>query len=181
MSIIGTGDLQSKWTKEQNNNWSISDEVAEVLITELQTKKPKLSLELGTGTGKSTSIITQYSEKIFTIDQDERRSDKARMYLYDVFGEKAKDITFITGYDVDKLKGKKFDFIFVDGPKGQNRRNTFIQMYPFIAKQGTMVIFDDAHRDDVRSMCVVLSNQYGATYYIKDSVAKLIQTCKLEQ
>lgn len=169
MSITGTED-------PQNNSMAIFDDVAETLIKELSVTKPKEALELGTGSGKSTAIIAQYSKNVTTIERIQKYQHIARSYLRNF-----KNINYILGYGNDNIYKKKYDFIFVDGPQGSNRRKTFLKMYPLTAKLGTMVIFDDAHRDDIKIMCETIKKQYGATYFISGRVAKLIQTCKLGQ
>ena len=84
--------------------------------------KPKKILEIGTAIGYSASIMLNASKSanILTIEKDEQMAKIARQTFLE--RNSSQRITLIEGdaFDVlNDLKNEKFDFIFLDGPKGQ--------------------------------------------------------------
>lgn len=92
-----------------------------LLRTIVGIKKPKRILEIGTAIGYSGSVMLQTcpEAKLFTVEMDERMIDLATENFLNngVFDR----VTFFKGDAreiVHKMTGE-FDFVFLDGPKGQ--------------------------------------------------------------
>ena len=108
----------------RNNNVPIvRDITADRLVEEVAKRKPKTILEIGTAIGYSAILMKSASRnsKIVTIEKDIDRYNEAVSNIK-TFGIE-EDITCINGdaFDVldDLIKNnEKFDFVFLDGPKG---------------------------------------------------------------
>lgn len=96
-------------------------------LTKILSKtRPNLSLELGTGTGKSTEILAKYSDKVITLEQSQEFIDLAKK---NISPELQKKIEFVLS-DIEvqplnkylyygtykNLPLKAFDFVLIDGP-----------------------------------------------------------------
>ncbi len=95
---------------------------AKMLRSLCRENKPKKILEIGTAIGYSASIMLNASKSanILTIEKDEQMAKIARQTFLE--RNSSQRITLIEGdaFDVlNDLKNEKFDFIFLDGPKGQ--------------------------------------------------------------
>ncbi len=95
---------------------------AKLLRDFCRNKKPKRILEIGTAIGYSSALMLHASKDSFvtTIEKDEAMANIARQ----TFKERnlLKKVRLIENdafVALNKLKNEKFDFIFLDGPKGQ--------------------------------------------------------------
>jgi glycosyltransferase involved in cell wall biosynthesis len=96
-------------------NWQMNDSERLSLTAVLHRHKPRCSIEIGTYKGGSLSLISQYSEMVFSIDIDPSIPEK-----YGLF----KNVSFFTGpsqiilpmlfIELDK-QGVAVDFILIDG------------------------------------------------------------------
>ncbi|MEG1751493.1 MAG: O-methyltransferase [Clostridia bacterium] len=100
------------------------DETKDFLCKILKETKPHIVLEIGTAVGFSGSIIlkTCPTAKLVTIEKDEQSFNKAKQTFKSV--EVSDRVTQYLGdakIILDKLckNNQKFDFVFLDGPKGQ--------------------------------------------------------------
>ena len=130
--------------EKQEYNPSIKKEVEEFLLEELKKLKPKNILEIGTNLGRSSLLFLKASpfSLITTIEKDENTFFKAK----DNFAQAnvSKKITQILGDAKEvliSLKENSFDFIFLDGPKGQ-----YIHYLPHLKKllkKGGVLVADN--------------------------------------
>jgi len=118
----------------------IFDDTVTVLIKTLKKYRPKRILEIGGGTGYSGSIILSATtpEKFVTIERDSGRAG----ILKEVIADRGIVIHDDAYNAMAKLlnDGEEFDFIFVDGPKGQYGKY-FNLINKLLSKKG--VIFAD--------------------------------------
>lgn len=112
--------LELKDFAKNNGVPIVRDITATRLEAEVTVRKPKRILEIGTAIGYSALIMLQCARdaEIVTIEKDTDRYNMACDTLKDFNSVKA-----INGdaYEVlDRLiaDGEKFDFVFLDGPKG---------------------------------------------------------------
>jgi len=110
-----------KYAKE-NNIPIIEKDTVKFIVDFIDKNKPKRILEIGTAIGYSaiTMALANEKSKIITLEKDK---DK---YLEAVNNIKIMKLNRqIDVYHVDALKYmtlKKFDLIFIDGPKAQNQK-----------------------------------------------------------
>ena len=111
--------LEIKKEAKQNKVPIIFDDTASFLSGLIKEKKPKRILEIGTAIGYSASVMLSSCEKskLVTIEIDSERIVKAKENLKKFKG-RVKIIKGDAGEVIKKLHGK-FDFIFLDGPKGK--------------------------------------------------------------
>ena len=96
-------------------NWQMNDSERLALTALLHRLKPKCSIEIGTFKGGSLSLISQYSEMIFSIDIDPSVPANFRLF---------KNVSFLTGpsqvilpllfAELDR-QGIPVEFILIDG------------------------------------------------------------------
>lgn len=109
----------------------VREETGKALQEECKKANPHKILEIGTAIGYSALLMLKVCcGDIYTLEKDEKRLKEAEnnFIKYDV---KHRVKTFL-GDAIDTLKqfveeGEKFDFIFLDGAKGQ-----YIHYYPFL-------------------------------------------------
>ena len=122
---------------------AIREETANILCEEVKKNQPKKILEIGTAVGVSGALMLLESENSFltTIDINEemckRATDTFKKYGFENRVKIVCDdaINFLNNTD------EKFDFVFVDGPKGQ-----YIKYYPYfekLTKSGSVIFCDD--------------------------------------
>ena len=101
------------------DNWQMSESEKIILFGLLQLLKPQLSIEVGTFCGGSLSMISKFSEKVYSLDIDQTASD-----FID-----SKNVTFILGDSEQTLpqilKQSVLDsetpnFILIDGNHSEN-------------------------------------------------------------
>lgn len=99
------------------------DDTAKLLFSKINNQKPKNVLEIGTAIGYSGTLILNASNcKLTTIEKDEASFNLAKHH-FEKFGLTNR-VNQILGDALEELNNlvklnKKFDFIFLDGPKGQ--------------------------------------------------------------
>lgn len=96
-------------------NWQMNDSERLALTALLHRHKPRCSIEIGTFMGESLSLISQYSEMVFSIDIDPSIPEKFGFF---------KNVSFLIGpsqiilpmlfNELDK-QGIAVDFILIDG------------------------------------------------------------------
>lgn len=119
------------------------EKTIELLIELVKKKQPKQILEIGTSIGTSAiATLSGCSGYLTTIDKDENvlyaaRQNIARLNL-------DKRCEFICGdcmQVVDMMQGNKYDFIILDGPKGQ-----YLELYQMLfpmLNSGAIMFIDD--------------------------------------
>ncbi len=121
----------------------VRDATAKTLYDVVRDNTPSKILEIGTAVGYSTLLMKMASpkSKIVTIEKDEYRHSQA------VQNTKIhEDIECILG-DAYKVleqladKGEKYDFVFLDGPKGYYYR--YLQLIKPILNNGGIIFADN--------------------------------------
>jgi glycosyltransferase involved in cell wall biosynthesis len=97
------------------DNWQMNDSERLALTALLSRLRPRCSIEVGTFEGGSLSLISQYSEMVFSIDIDPRVSEKFSRF---------RNVSFLTGPSAEILPlllkeldaaGVPVEFILLDG------------------------------------------------------------------
>lgn len=124
----------------------IRDESAKILFDICQKEKPKNILEIGTAIGYSALLMLEGAKDAFvtTIEKDNERAQQA-MTNFEKNGVKER-VNLIVGDAGEVLpqledEGKKFDLIFLDGPKGQ-----YLRYLPHLKKmlcKGGLLVADN--------------------------------------
>ncbi len=122
----------------------LRDKSIEFLEELIKTYKPKRILEIGTFIGYSASVMLNTDKECFvcTVEKDEKNAKDAIKNLneqgfagrFEVVHADAMD--FLVAH-----QDEKFDFVFLDGPKGQ-----YIRYLPFLKKmlsKGGVLLADD--------------------------------------
>lgn len=119
------------------------------------------------GSGRSTSFLAEFSEKenkkFISIEQNFAFSKmvKKGLKIANLKEDVVKHISIKHDwYDINKLKKLSLsscDFILIDGPggafnKGNRNSKNGMDYIKSICNKKTILIFDDTHRDDVRSV-----------------------------
>ena len=107
---------------------TLRDETFFLLAREIERKKPKKILEIGTSYGISGILMLLKSEAtLATVEKDERAICAAREN-FRAFGLNKRVTLFMGDADeiVPELSGS-YDFILLDGPKGK-----YFTYYPFL-------------------------------------------------
>lgn len=100
----------------------IEPEVAQLIKVLLKNNKPKNILEVGTAIGYSALIMAEAADKETKITTIERREDMVDIAMKNIANSPFKErIKIITGDAQDILPklNETYDFIFLDGAKGQ--------------------------------------------------------------
>lgn len=124
-------EIIEKFARKNNIPVLLSDS-AKFLANIIKDKQPNNILEIGTAIGYSGSIMLLASPKtiLTTIEKNETSYNKAKE-TFNAFNLTNK-VTQILGDGIEEIKklndqNKKYDFIFLDGPKGQ-----YIYYYPIL-------------------------------------------------
>ncbi len=122
--------------KIQQKEWALSlrEKSADFLCEKLKKYKPENILEIGTYLGGSGLLFLKNlpNARLTTIEIDKERFEKAKKNFED--NGVLQRALCLNGDAFDVIKefekeGKKFDFIFLDGPKGQ-----YIKYLPILKK-----------------------------------------------
>ncbi len=105
---------------------------AKFLCNLCREMKPKFILEIGTAIGYSASLMLNACKisHIVTIEKDERMAEIAKTTFKERKQERRASLIVADAFDTIKQlvnQGKKFDLIFLDGPKGQ-----YFKYLPFL-------------------------------------------------
>ncbi len=116
----------------QNHIPIISDDGCDFLLNFLKQIKPKSVLEIGTAVGYSGSLIlkTLPDARLTTVEKDEQHVAFAKKTFEELDLLNRVNILNDDAFEVIKsLEKNSFDFVFLDGPKGQ-----YLKYYPYIKK-----------------------------------------------
>lgn len=105
----------------------VQPDVAKFMQILLKTTRPKRILEIGTAIGYSALLFANTLDSDVYIDTLELSADAIKMAEQNI--DKAKELNLIKGDIINIIQGdcletikgldEKYDFIFLDGPKGQ--------------------------------------------------------------
>lgn len=112
-----------------NNIPILRPQTALLLAQKVKEAKPNKILEIGTAVGYSGIImLTECDAKLVTIEKDDNSAKIARdNFDYVGYGDR---VNILCGDAINFLPDikEKFDFIFLDGPKGQ-----YVKYLPYLA------------------------------------------------
>ena len=116
----------------------LREDTEKVLIDILKKENPKTVLEIGTAVGYSGSIILKNSQcYLTTIEIDENRFAFAKnLFKKNNFTDRVNQILGDAN-EILKNLNKKFDLIFLDGPKGQYLKQ-LPYLYNLLSDNGTL-------------------------------------------
>lgn len=142
---------------KENHIPIVRDITKDYLIEEVKHSKPNSILEIGTAIGYSGSLMLLNSNaKLVTLEKNETSFEIAKSN-FEKLGL-ADRIEQILGDAMETLQelvkqGRTFDFIFLDGPKGQYFR--YLQIIKHLVKSGSVIF-----ADNVEYFGMVKSNVY---------------------
>ncbi|MDE5616489.1 MAG: class I SAM-dependent methyltransferase, partial [Clostridia bacterium] len=114
----------------------LSDECEETLKKLFSERKPKRVLEIGTAIGYSSSVMALASDCVIdTVEKDGERIKRAKE-LWKILGVENRINCYHGDADellVDTVKGKTYDFVFLDGAKSAYKRQ-LVFLEPYIEK-----------------------------------------------
>ena len=123
------------------------EDTAKLLFNLAYKLQPKNMLEIGTAIGYSGTLLLSASKtKLTTIENFESNYNLAKTHFESAGLNNNVEMLFGDAYDVIvdlQNKGAKFDFIFLDGPKGQ-----YIKYLPILKQlltDGGMLVSDNVH------------------------------------
>ena len=124
----------------------IRKQTKQFLIKEIKQNKYSNFLEIGSAIGYSgiTMLSSSKNSKLYTIEKNEKMFDLASQNFKKFRMEKRVIIKLADAKDeLEKLvkENRKFDFIFLDGPKGQYI-NYYDNLYSLLEVGGTLFIDD---------------------------------------
>jgi glycosyltransferase involved in cell wall biosynthesis len=133
-------------------NWQMHDSERLALTAVLVNHRPRCSIEVGTFEGGSLSLLSQYSELVFSIDVDPTVAGK--------FG-RFRNVSFLTGTSAAVLPlllreletaGLPVDFILIDGDHSRAAVKRDIESVLGYTPQGPLfAMFHDSFNPDCRS------------------------------
>lgn len=98
----------------------VRPKTCELLIEKIKEIKPKSILEIGTAIGYSGIIMLQNCDAyLTTLEKDERMKQLAQENFKKENLIERVDLVFGDAFEFIQKTTQKFDFIFLDGPKGQ--------------------------------------------------------------
>lgn len=116
----------------------------EVLEELIKKNHPKMILEIGTFIGYSASVMLEADKENFvrTVEIDEKNARDARKNLSELGFDGRFEVVCADAMDfLVEHSDEKYDFIFLDGPKGQ-----YIKYLPYLKKmmnKGAILLADD--------------------------------------
>ena len=124
----------------------IRKQTKQFLIKEIKQNKYSNFLEIGSAIGYSgiTMLSSSKNSKLYTIEKNEKMFDLASQNFKKFGMEKQATIKLADAKDeLENLvkQNRKFDFIFLDGPKGQYI-NYYDNLYSLLETNGTLFIDD---------------------------------------
>lgn len=124
----------------------IRKQTKKFLIEQIKKNKYADFLEIGCAIGYSGIVMLNSSKnsKLLTIEKDEKMIKMAKQNFFEVGLNNRVEIKLNDAKDeLEKLvmQNKKFDFIFLDGPKGQYI-NYYDNLYSLLEVGGTLFIDD---------------------------------------
>ena len=142
---------------KENHIPIVRDITKDYLIEEVKHSKPNSILEIGTAIGYSGSLMLLNSNaKLVTLEKNETSFEIAKSNFEKLgLTDRVEQILGDAMETLQELvkKGRTFDFIFLDGPKGQYFR--YLQIIKHLVKSGSVIF-----ADNVEYFGMVKSNVY---------------------
>ena len=122
---------------------TIREKTKTLLLDTINSKKPKRLLEIGTFVGYSAAVMLEAEKdlKIVSLEKDAQNAKDAKENLKNFGFEKRAEVVCCDAIDyLETHQDEKFDFVFLDGPKGQ-----YFKYLPYIKKMlnDGGVLFED--------------------------------------
>jgi hypothetical protein len=147
------------------DHWQINDSERLALTALLSRHRPRCSIEVGTYRGGSLSLISQYSEMVFSIDTDPAVSENLA-YL--------KNVSFLTGPSFVILplllkeldhSGIAVDFILIDGDhSAEGVRGDLSIVLSYVPRKPLFMMLHDSFNPGCRS--AMLKAEWGRSGYV---------------
>jgi len=136
---------------KEDSDISIEIEMVDFLQRQL-TNRPKMALEFGTGTGIGTLILTQYCDKVVTIDNDPKWITFTKQKLALAMDRKYDNVIFVIGYDSLPTFDELYDFVFLsDAPNVvEEQKNSLLKYWDRLAK-GAIIVFDYTNDKEIQT------------------------------
>lgn len=117
----------------------IKDEGLEFLISSIRKYNVKSVLEIGTAIGYSALNMALYTDKVTSLERNSEMFEIAKENI-SIYGASAKiNLVFIDALTYETLD--KFDLIFIDAAKAQNRK--FFERYQNDLNENGIIIVDN--------------------------------------
>ncbi|MBF0529413.1 MAG: glycosyltransferase [Deltaproteobacteria bacterium] len=146
-------------------NWQMNDSERLALTALLARHRPQCSIEVGTYMGGSLSLISQYSDIVFSVDMDPSITAKANQF---------KNVSFLTGRSalILPILFKKLDkynipldFILIDGDHSANGiRDDINCLLSYIPKKPFFCMMHDSFNPECRKG--MLSGDWTSSPYV---------------
>ena len=123
----------------------VLDDTLKLLCDTIKSHECKRILEIGTAIGYSAIAMATYCdvEKIVTLEIDDDRYKLAKINIAKAHMEDTIENKKIDAFEYIKDSKEKFDFIFLDGPKGQ-----YIKYLPYLINmldKGGIIFADNVY------------------------------------
>ena len=160
----------------KTNDWSITTSQIKEVIDLLNTHKPKSIIELGSGV--SSEIFKEYQKEsdcnFLSIDHDPKYANVCATILPLKETLIGREIVSYYGAidELIKKKGKKYDFVFVDGPYSYLPFGTFsrieiLVLIPFLSDE-CVVMMHDSERMGVENTLNLFEETVASDFeYVK--------------
>ncbi|MFW6381726.1 MAG: O-methyltransferase [Bacillota bacterium] len=122
----------------------ISGEVRQFIKGLLLVHRPRLVLEIGTGIGYSTLCLARYTPEetgIISIERDENRGLAARRIFRELGLNNRVKLKIGDAREVLPLLRSSFDFVFLDGAKGQYPQ--YLRLVNDHLRDGSLIVADN--------------------------------------
>ena len=121
----------------------IREQSAKILCDLIKEKCPKSILEIGTAVGYSGTLmlLSSTDSKLVTVDINENMCQKAKQTFKKYGVLDRAQIVCDDALNFLQNCEKKFDFVFVDGPKGQYLK--YLPYFKKITNSGAIIFCDD--------------------------------------
>ena len=134
------------------NDWIMQHEERLALVFLLSKIRPVCAIEIGTANGGSLSVISRFSQKVYTLDVDPTCSQR--------LGGQFPNVEFITGKSQNTLKpllqhlkeaGARLEFVLIDGDHtGNGVRQDIEHLLSFQPTRPLFVVMHDSFMPAVR-------------------------------
>lgn len=161
-------------TCRENHIPVVRDKTAEILCKLIKDKKPSNILEIGTAIGYSGTLMLLCSEysHLTTVELSAEMCEKASQTFAKYSVSDRVQIINKNAIDFLQDNNKKFDFIFVDGPKGQ-----YIKYLPYlkgaINKNGIIFCDDVLYFGMVKDDSLVIHKKITIVRNLREFIAKV--------
>ncbi|MBP3431369.1 MAG: class I SAM-dependent methyltransferase [Clostridia bacterium] len=166
--------------KRHEYNPIIRAKTEELLVETLEKLRPKRILEIGTFIGYSAALMLEKCDecRVVTIEKDTQNAEDAKTNLVEFGGRVTVNCCDAMEFlkQAAEEKTEKFDFIFLDGPKGQ-----YIRYLPFLKQ--ILIVGGVLFVDDVLFYGLVNSDEKIAHKHrsIVNNLRKFLQALKEDE